>query len=185
MAAAHDIDTRRRWVLAQDGQPPRWRRGRVGPSGARRWLGASPGRRPGRSGRARQPGSALLHQLGDFTAHAAAGLLAAAAVGLWLVAGVALRFPGRWNDLLYITSSSITLVMVFAIQHTQARQQSATQRKLDELLRALPTADNRLMAVEEAPDAELEALADLNNADRDAADRDAAENGAPGPGRTR
>ncbi len=59
--------------------------------------------------------------------------------------------------------------MVFAIQHTQARQQSATQRKLDELLRAMPNADDRLIAVEEAPDAELEALADRNLADREAA----------------
>jgi len=60
--------------------------------------------------------------------------------------------------------------MVFAIQHTQARQQSATQRKLDELLRAQPLADNRIIAVEEAPDAELEALADLNLADREQAE---------------
>lgn len=68
-----------------------------------------------------------------------------------------------------LVSSSVTLVMVFAIQHTQTRQQSATQRKLDELLRALPAADRRLIAVEEAPDAELEALAELNLADRDQA----------------
>ncbi len=60
--------------------------------------------------------------------------------------------------------------MVFAIQHTQARQQSGTQRKLDELLRAQPLADNRIIAVEEAPDAELEALADLNMADREQAE---------------
>ena len=72
--------------------------------------------------------------------------------------------------MLYSVSTSITLVMVFAIQHTQARQQSATQRKLDELLRAQPLADNRIIAVEEAPDAELEALADLNQADREQAE---------------
>jgi len=54
--------------------------------------------------------------------------------------------------------------MVFAIQHTQARQESATQRKLDELLRALPAADNRLIAVEQGPDAELEALIDRDRA---------------------
>ena len=58
--------------------------------------------------------------------------------------------------------------MVFAIQHTQARQQSATQRKLDELLRALPSADNTLISVEEAPDHELEARATLNLSDREA-----------------
>ncbi len=51
--------------------------------------------------------------------------------------------------------------------NTQARQQSATQRKLDELLRALPAADNRLIATEGAPDDELKALAELNDRDRD------------------
>ena len=42
------------------------------------------------------------------------------------------------------------------------------QRKLDELLRAT-AGDNRLIAVEEAPDEELQALADLNLDDRAAA----------------
>ena len=89
---------------------------------------------------------------------------------VWLIIGATVGFAGWWVTVLDIASACVTLVMVFAIQHTQSRQQSATQRKLDELLRALPTADNRLIAVEEAPDAELEALADLNLADRQAAD---------------
>lgn len=49
--------------------------------------------------------------------------------------------------------SATTLVMVFAIQHTQGREQAASQRKLDELLRALPGAQERFMMLEEAPDA--------------------------------
>lgn len=121
----------------------------------------------------RQQGSRLLHGLGDFSAHAAAGLIAAAAVIGWLIVGAAVGFSAWWVTVLDAASASVTLVMVFAIQHTQARQQSATQRKLDELLRALPSADDRLIAVEEAPDGELEALADLNLADRQATDRDA------------
>lgn len=121
----------------------------------------------------REHGSRLLHRLGDFSAHAAAGLIAAAAVIGWLAVGAAVGFSTWWVTVLDAASASVTLVMVFAIQHTQARQHSATQRKLDELLRALPSADDRLIAVEEAPDGELEALADLNLADRQAADPDA------------
>jgi low affinity Fe/Cu permease len=137
---------------------PRWRRGLVG---------SSPGAQvEDRFEHGRHWSSRALHRLGETTSHAAAGLTAAAALIGWIVAGVALEFPGWWDNVLYIVSSSVTLLMVFTIQHTQARQQSATQRKLDELLRALPTADDALIAVEEAPDAELEALADLNLADR-------------------
>lgn len=146
-----DVHRRRRWVRDRGG-PPRWRRGRVGASAAGRQLGSS-----------------FLHRLGDASSHAAAGLTAAAAVLMWTAVGVVVDFPAWWETVLYSVSSSVTLVMVFAIQHTQARQQSATQRKLDEMLRAQPLADNRLIAVEEAPDAELEALADLNLADRELA----------------
>lgn len=98
-------------------------------------------------------------------------MLVGAAVAVWLVVGAVVRFPTWWQVTIYATSSSITLIMVFAIQHTQARQQSATQRKLDEILRALPAADRALIAAEEAPDEELEARADLNLADREAVAR--------------
>jgi len=52
--------------------------------------------------------------------------------------------------------------MVFVIQHTQARAQEATQRKLDEILRASPEADNSLITLEEAPDSELRAATDAH-----------------------
>jgi low affinity Fe/Cu permease len=42
------------------------------------------------------------------------------------------------------------LAMVFVIQHTQSREQAATQRKLDELLRALPEAESDFIMLEEA-----------------------------------
>ena len=110
--------------------------------------------------------SRALHRMGELSAHAGAGLVAAFAVVGWLTFGVAYDFPDWWEKALYATSSSVTLVMVFAIQHTQTRQQSATQRKLDELLRADTAADDSLIAVEEATDHELQARADLNLADR-------------------
>jgi low affinity Fe/Cu permease len=111
-------------------------------------------------------GSLLLHRVGEASAHSSAGLIAAAAVLVWAAVGAAVGFTAWWENLLYIVSSTITLVMLFAIQHTQARQQSATQRKLDEILRALPRADGRFIAIEEAPDQELEELADQGRGDR-------------------
>lgn len=114
----------------------------------------------------------MLHRLNEASAHSTAGLIAAALILAWVVYGLVIEFPGWWENTLFIVSSTVTLVLVFAIQHTQARQQTATQRKLDELLRAVPRADNRLIAVEEAPDQELEALASRDQAIRD----DALEN---------
>ncbi|MBW4041785.1 MAG: low affinity iron permease family protein [Acidobacteria bacterium] len=100
----------------------------------------------------------MLHRMNAATAHSTAGLVAAASILAWVVFGVVTDFPAWWDNVLFIVSSTVTLILVFAIQHTQARQQTATQRKLDEILRALPRADDRLIAVEEAPDHELQAL---------------------------
>ena len=160
-----DVTDRRRRVRGEPGQQE-WRRG---------LIGAAPApslETHGEGWEQRHWSSRALHRLGELSAHAGAGLTAAVAVLVWLGVGVAYDFPAWWQTVLYATSSSVTLVMVFAIQHTQTRQQSATQRKLDELLRAEPTADDSLIAVEEATDSELKARADLNLADRRQAEAD-------------
>ena len=153
------IASRRRQVQTAPDEPE-WRRGLI-ESTASAALQSH-----GEAWEERQWSSRALHRLGEASAHAAAGLAAALAVFVWLAVGALAGFPDWWEKVLYATSSSVTVVMVFAIQHTQTRQQSATQRKLDELLRAQPTADDSLIAVEEAPDDELQARADLNLADR-------------------
>ena len=102
--------------------------------------------------------SRVLHRVDELTSHAAAGLIAGSAVVLWTLVGLAVGFPDWWETVLYSSSSCVTLLMVFVIQHSSTRQQLSMQRKLDELLRASPAADDRVIAVEEAPDDELEEL---------------------------
>ena len=85
----------------------------------------------------------------------------------WAVVGARDRLPGLVGDRAVRVTASVTFVMVFVIQHTQSRQTTALQRKLDELIRVTDAAaDPSLIAVEEAPDEELQALADLNLGDR-------------------
>jgi low affinity Fe/Cu permease len=114
----------------------------------------------------RPPSSRALHRLGEITSCPAAGVAVSGLLAGWLIMGLATGFPRWWETSLYATGTAVTLVMVFAIQHTQSRQETAIQRKLDELPRAMPQADNRLIAAEHAPDDELDALAQLNLADR-------------------
>jgi low affinity Fe/Cu permease len=59
--------------------------------------------------------------------------------------------------------------MVFVIQHTQARHQRATQRKLDEILRAIPGTDNTLLTLEHASDDELHSAGSQHQSIRQAA----------------
>jgi len=102
--------------------------------------------------------SHLLHRLGDWSSKAAAGATAACLLAGWGIVGIIAGFPSWWQVALYSTTSSVTVVMVFAIQHTQHREQLVTQRKLDELVRAQPGADDRLIAAEASTDAELDNL---------------------------
>ena len=71
---------------------------------------------------------------------------------VWVVASAVLGFPTQLESIFQTVVAAITLTMVFVIQHTQSRQQIATQRKLDEILRALPHANNTLIALEDATD---------------------------------
>ncbi len=125
----------------------------------------------------KQWSSRVLHRIGEASEHSTAGLVAAGALLTWLAVGIGIGFPPWWENVLFIASSSVTVVMVFVLQHTQARQQAVTQRKLDELLRAHPSADDRLIALEDASDNELAALTDLSHADRERA----LETGTPPP----
>jgi low affinity Fe/Cu permease len=104
--------------------------------------------------------SNLLHRVGDAVANALAGLIAAVAAIAWIVVGIIAGFPTWWQISLYSATATVTFVMVFVIQHTQSRQIAALQRKLDELIRSSHQADNSLIAVEHAPEEELQQLAD-------------------------
>ena len=75
-----------------------------------------------------------------------------------------------------MAASAITLIMVFVIQHTQSRQQVATQLKLDELIRTSPQADDLLIHVESAEDQELIAM-DQEGIDQHSAIREEASEG--------
>jgi low affinity Fe/Cu permease len=111
--------------------------------------------------------SRLLHRLGSIAAHSGAGVMAVALVIAWAIVGIMWDWADWWQTVLYSVTGSVTFVMVFVIQHTQERQTSATQRKLDELIRSSSHADNALIAVEEASADHLQALTDLNLSDRD------------------
>lgn len=113
--------------------------------------------------------SRVLHRIGTATEHPRTGLIAVGALVAWIAVGFVTGFPRPWESVLVVVSSSVTVVMVFVLQHTQARQQAVTHRKLDELLHAQPTANDRLIALEDAPDDELAAITDTSHANRERA----------------
>jgi low affinity Fe/Cu permease len=108
--------------------------------------------------------SRILYKIEHYTVLPAVALVVTVTVVSLVVAISVLDFPKNWVAAFELSASSLTLVMVFAIQHTQGREQAATQRKLDELIRAFPGANDSLMMLEEAP---REFMLDVEEEQRD------------------
>jgi low affinity Fe/Cu permease len=99
-----------------------------------------------------------VQRLDRVVAHSAATGVVAAVVGVFVVGLAIAGFPTSWEVTFSTLAAAITLVMVFALHHTQRREQVATQLKLDELIRAFPQADDRYVRVQAAADDEVEEL---------------------------
>lgn len=99
--------------------------------------------------------SRILQWVGRFTSRSSVAAIVAVMMLGFLVSMSIAGFPNRWQIGLSTTAESITLVMLFVIQHTQSRQQIALQLKLDELIRSSPHADDHLVHIELATDSEL------------------------------
>ena len=108
--------------------------------------------------------SRILYKIEHYTFLPVVALVVTASLITCVVLIIVLGFPKDGVAAFEICVSSVTLVTVFAIQHTQGREQAATQRKLDELIRALPGANESLMMLEEASQ---KVLLDVEVAQRD------------------
>lgn len=102
--------------------------------------------------------SRALRRIDGLTSNAVTAVVLAVAVVTGITVIAATGFRQLWVNAFAVVSGGVTLIMVFVIQHTQSREQTATQLKLDELIRALPSADDHLVRVEAAGDEELDEL---------------------------
>src|SRR3954454_20984185 len=133
--------------------------------------------------------SRWLSRADRFASRPLAAIFVVIAAGTWIIVSIAAGFPARWETVFQTVVAALTLAMVFVIQHTQGRHQRATQRKLDEILLAIPGTDNALLTLEHASDDELHAAGHQHLSIRQAALDDeatpgpdgAAANGSPEP----
>jgi len=83
-------------------------------------------------------------------------LLALAIVIIWAGTGPIFHYSDTWQLVINTGTTIITFLMVFLIQNTQNRDTLALQVKLSELIIAVQEADNRMAAIDEATDEELQ-----------------------------
>ncbi|MGH8101012.1 MAG: low affinity iron permease family protein [Chthoniobacterales bacterium] len=85
-------------------------------------------------------------------------VVAALIILVWGVTGPTFHFSDTWQLIINTGTTIVTFLMVFLIQNTQNRDAKAVHLKLDELIRAMKGARNRLVDLEKLSDDELQAL---------------------------
>ena len=77
---------------------------------------------------------------------------------VWAITGPTFHYSDTWQLIINTGTTIVTFLMVFLIQNTQNRDAKAVHLKLDELIRALGPARNKLVDLEKLSDDELKAL---------------------------
>jgi low affinity Fe/Cu permease len=94
-------------------------------------------------------------QSSNILGNAWAFILAILIIVVWGVTGPMFHFSDTWQLIINTGTTIVTFLMVFLIQNTQNRDAKAVHLKLDELIRAVKGARNRLVDLEKLSDDEL------------------------------
>src|ERR1700736_2641706 len=77
---------------------------------------------------------------------------------VWALTGPTFHFSDTWQLIINTGTTIVTFLMVFLIQNTQNRDAKAVHLKLDELIRAMKGARNKMVDLEKLSDDELQGL---------------------------
>ena len=85
-------------------------------------------------------------------------VIAIGIIVVWAATGHAFGYSDTWQLIINTGTTIVTFLMVFLIQNTQNRDAKAVHLKLDELIRALGGARNKLVDLEKLSDDDLKTL---------------------------
>ncbi len=82
-------------------------------------------------------------------------IIAISVVVIWGLTGPVFHYSENWQLIINTSTTIITFIMVFIIQHSQNKDTTAIQMKLNELLASNEKASNRIVNSEDLTEEEL------------------------------
>jgi len=111
-------------------------------------------------------------------------VIACATVIVWALTGPIFRYSDTWQLAINTGTTIVTFLMVFLIQNTQNRDARAIHLKLDELIRSINAARNKLIDLENCTDEDLDKVQrEFERLKERVRIRDARSQAAPGSAR--
>jgi low affinity Fe/Cu permease len=102
--------------------------------------------------------SSLAHTTAFHVGRSYSFFIAIAITVAWALLGPVFGFSDTWQLVINTGTTIVTWWMVFLLQNTQNRDTLELKLKLDELIRAADHAKNRMIALEELSEDELQRL---------------------------
>jgi low affinity Fe/Cu permease len=102
--------------------------------------------------------SYLARQAARAAGHPLALFISVTCVIVWALCGPRFDYSDTWQLVINTSTTIITFLMVFLIQHTQNRDTDAIQIKLNEIIRALEGAHNAVVSLEDLEEEQLALL---------------------------
>ncbi|HET8943939.1 MAG TPA: low affinity iron permease family protein [Dehalococcoidia bacterium] len=137
-----------------------------------------------RSRRGPSPFTRFARGAARFTGLPPAFATAVVIVLAWAVTGPLFGFSDTWQLVINTGTTIVTFLMVFLIQSTQNTDSMAVQLKLDELIRAVSSAKNSRLSMENLDQQELDRIREEYEALGDNA-RKGSKSGRAAPARSR
>jgi low affinity Fe/Cu permease len=103
---------------------------------------------------------AFARAVNRFVASPAATAAAFIIVIVWALCGPPAHYSDAWQLIINTGTTIVTFLMVFVLNNAQSRDTSAINSKLDALIVALESADNRAVGLEYRADSEAKVIAD-------------------------
>lgn len=100
--------------------------------------------------------TAFAQATSNWTGSPSAFVLAFGIIIVWAATGPVFHYSDTWQLVINTGTTIVTFLMVFLIQNSQNRDAKVIQLKLDELIRAVETAETSLINMDEMSEEELQ-----------------------------